>query len=73
MGERGEVRRGDAVPGVLDQVQVLDEEVAVARPIAQQVANLVERGRIDLPPLGLAAGRATAGAGMAALRWFGLD
>ena len=71
VGERREMRRGDAVPAVLDQVQVLDEEVSVPRTIAQQVAYFVERGRIDLPPPRLAAGPATAGAGMAtALRWF---
>ena len=73
VGERGEMRRGDAVPGVLDQVQVLDEEVTVARAIPEQGADLVERGRIDLPPLRPAAGHSPTGAGMAAtLWWFGV-
>ena len=54
------------MPAVLDQVQVLDEKVAVARALTQKRAHLVERGRIHLPPLGVAAGFAAAGAGMAA-------
>ena len=71
VSQRGEVRRGDAVPGVLYQVQVLDEQVAVAGTIAEQLADFVEGSRIDLPALRLAAGLAAAGAGMAAsVRWF---
>ena len=67
MGERREVRCGDAVPAVLDQVQVLDEEIALARALTQQGAHLVERGRVHLPPpLGVATGCAPSGAGMAA-------
>ena len=64
--ERGEMRGRDAVPAVLNQVQVLDEEVAVARAIAEQGTDLVVRGRVHLSPLGVAAGFAPSGAGMAA-------
>ena len=71
VGQRGEVRRADAVPAVLDQVQVLDEEVAVARTVAEQGADLVERGRVDLPSLRSGPRRTPPGARMAAaLGWF---
>ena len=66
VGERGEPGRGDAVPSVLNQVQMLDEQIAVAGAIAEQDADLVERARIDLPPFRPAACFAPAGAGMAA-------
>ena len=60
----------DAVPSVLDQVQMLDEQVAVTWAVPQQGADLVKRDRFDLPPLRLAARYATAGAGVAATpRW----
>ena len=36
---------------VLDQVQVLDQEIAPPLPGTQQRANLGKRDRIDLPPL----------------------
>ena len=50
------------MPGILDQVQVLDEQVAVARAVPEQGADLVERFRIDLPPLRPVAALAPAGA-----------
>ena len=36
VGERGEMGRGNLVIFVLDQVQVLDQEVAPPRPVAEQ-------------------------------------
>ena len=51
VGQRHEVARVQAAVPVLDQVQVLDQQVAPARPVAEQRADLVEGLRIDLPPL----------------------
>ena len=52
---------------------MLDEEVAVARAVAEQGTDLVERGWIDLPPLRLAAGYSPSESGMAAtFRWLGV-
>ena len=42
--------RGQRAIAVLDQVQMLDQEVAIARTIAEQRADLSQRRRIDLPP-----------------------
>src|SRR6185312_11818542 len=52
VGERGQVRGGDLVIAVLDQMQVLDQEVATPRPVAEQCGNLLASLRIDLAPLG---------------------
>ncbi len=46
--ERGEMRGGQIAVLVLDQVQVLDQEIAPALAIAQQRAHLRERSRLDL-------------------------
>ena len=63
--QRGEMRgRQMAVP-VLDQMQMLDQEIAPPRPRAQQRAHLVERARIDLPALGGAPRPAAAGGRLA--------
>ncbi len=51
VGERCEMRCGNLVILVLDQVQILDQEIAPARPVAEQQLDLVRGGRIDLPPL----------------------
>ena len=40
---------------VLDEMQVLDQQVAPARPVAEQRLHLVQRLRIDLAALGRAA------------------
>ena len=53
--ERGKVRAGNVPVPVLNEVQMLDQQIAPPRPVAQQRADLVERGRIDLPALGGAA------------------
>ena len=58
-GERGEMRGGEMPVAVLDEVQMLDQEIAPPRARAEQRAHLGERGRVDLPALGGAA-RATA-------------
>jgi hypothetical protein len=40
---------------VLDQMQMLDEEIATARALTEQRPHLLESTRIDLPPFGGAA------------------
>jgi hypothetical protein len=52
LGERGQVRRGDLAVGVLDPVQVFDQQVAVARRLAKQCPNRIRGARLDLAPLG---------------------
>src|SRR5215831_15558215 len=47
--QRGEMRGGEIAVAVLDQMEVLDQEIATARPVGQQCAHLVERSRVDLP------------------------
>ena len=54
-GERGEMRGREMAVAVLDQVQVLDQEIALAAARAEQRANLIDRRRIDLAALGRAA------------------
>ena len=51
VGERREMARVQAAVAVLDQVQVLDQQVARARPVAEQRPDLLERRRVDLPAL----------------------
>jgi hypothetical protein len=46
---------------VLDQVQVLDQQVAPARPVGEQRAHLLQSGEVDLAALGGASRAATAG------------
>ena len=41
VGERGQVGGGDLVIAVLDQMQVLDQEVATPRPVAEQCGDLL--------------------------------
>ena len=47
-GERREMRGGEMAVAVLDQMQMLDQQIAPARSVAEQRAHLVERRRIDL-------------------------
>jgi hypothetical protein len=56
-GERGEMRGGEMAVVVLDQMQMLDQQIAPARPVAEQRAHLVERRRIDLAALRRLRGR----------------
>ena len=59
--QRGEMRGGEMAVAVLDQVQMLDQQVAPARAVAEQRLDLGKRRRIDLPPLRRARRPAAAG------------
>ncbi len=48
-GERGEMRGGKTAIGVLNEMQMLDQQIAPARLVAEQRAHFLERLRIDLP------------------------
>ena len=52
LGQGRDVLGGDVAPAVLDQVQELDQQVAPARPVAQQRPDRVER--LGLRPAGRA-------------------
>ena len=52
VGKRGEMRGGNLVIVVLDQMQMLDQEIAPPRPVAEQKFDLVRGRRIDLAALG---------------------
>jgi len=45
--ERNHVRRGNAVVTILDLMQVLDQQIATPRGIAEQGKNFLKRLRID--------------------------
>jgi len=49
---------------VLNQMQMLDQQVAPSRPVPEQLGYLSERIRIDLPSLGGRLRLAAAGTGM---------
>ena len=49
--ERHEMARVQAAVLVLQQVQMLDQKIGSARPVAEERANLLQGLRIDLPPL----------------------
>ena len=51
VGKRREMRGRDLAIFVLDQVQVLDQEIAPPRPVAEQQLDLVGGGRVDLAAL----------------------
>jgi hypothetical protein len=55
-GKRGQVRTGDVAVLVLDQVQMLDQQVAAARSIGQQSLDVGDGLRIDLTAFRRAAG-----------------
>ncbi len=52
VGQRCEMVSRDLMVLVLDQMQMLDQEIAPPRPVAEQELNLVGGGRIDLSALG---------------------
>ena len=52
VGKRRKVRGGDLFVGVLDEMQVLDQEVAAPWPVCEKQFDLVRGGRIDLASLG---------------------
>src|SRR5262249_62138486 len=51
MGKRGKMRSREMAVLVLNEVQMLDEKVAPAFPLAEERAHFVKRGRIDLAAL----------------------
>ncbi len=51
LGERRQMARVQAAEMVLQQVQVLDQQVAPALAVAEQRLHLGQRRRIDLPAL----------------------
>src|SRR6266498_3051559 len=54
--QRHEMRRGQMAVAVLDQMQMLDQEIAPAWTLLQQRAHFLERARIDLAPFGSSRG-----------------
>ena len=52
VGQRGEMGGGNLVIFVLDQMQMLDQEIAPPRPVAEQQLDFMRGGRIDLAALG---------------------
>ncbi len=64
VGEGREMGGGNLVIFVLDQMQMLDQEIAPPRPVAEQELDLVRRGRIDLASLGGRLGPLASLAGM---------
>ena len=48
--ERDQMRRGQAAVPVLNLVQMLDQQIAAARRIAEQGQDILARLRIDSPP-----------------------
>ena len=47
VGQRGEMAVRELAVAVLDQVEVLDQQVAPPRPLAEQRAHLGQRRRLD--------------------------
>ena len=66
--ERHQMPRMEAVIFVLQQMQMLDEEIALPRPLAQQRLHFGERLGLDLPPLRQIPPAAPPGAGTDAAR-----
>ena len=64
VGKRGKMRGGDLVILVLDQVQMLDQQIAPPRPVAEQKLDLVRGRRIDLAAFWRRLGAPAALAGM---------
>ena len=64
VGERREMGGRDLMICVLDQVQMLDQQIAPPRPVAEQQLDLMRGGRIDLAALGRRLGPLASLAGM---------
>ena len=64
LGERVQVRGGEPAIAVLDQVQVLDQQVAVARALVQERSDFFACDGFELPSLGEVGGLAPARAGV---------
>ena len=56
-GKRGKVGGGDMAVFVLDEMQMLDQQVAAARPVGEQSFDVGRRDRIDLAAFRRASGR----------------
>ena len=52
VGKRRQMRGRNLVVGILDQMQMLDQQIAPPRPVAKQKRNLFSGLRIDLAALG---------------------
>ena len=52
--ERRQTRSREIAVVILDEMQMLDQEIAPARPITKQRAHFIKRLEIDLPALGRA-------------------
>ena len=65
--ERSEMRGREMAVMVLDQMQMLDQQIAPARPVGEQRLHVVQRGRIDLAAFRRARRLAAAGAFAAAV------
>jgi hypothetical protein len=52
LGQRAQMRGRQMALGILDQVQMLDQQVAAARAVAQQRPHLGQRGIVELAALG---------------------
>ena len=63
--QRSEMRRGEMAVVVLDQMQMLDQQIAPARPVDQQRLHFFKRLRIDLAAFGRPRRPAAAGRGCA--------
>ena len=61
-GERGEMRRREVAEAILDPVQVLDQQVALARLRAEERLHLGERVGVDAPARGASRLRCRVGA-----------
>ena len=55
------MRGGEMAVVILNEMQMLDQQIAPARPVGEQRADFVERLRIDLAALGRARRPASAG------------
>ena len=53
--QRGQMTGGKMAEAPLDKVQILDQELAVARRVSEQLPHFRKRFRLDLAPLGLRA------------------
>ena len=53
VGKGCEMGGGNLAILVLDQMQILDQQVATPRPVAEQQFDLVRGGRVDLASLGV--------------------
>ncbi len=51
-GQRGEMRGGQIAVMILDQMQMLDQQIAPARPVGEQRAHFLKRRGVDLAALG---------------------